>query len=329
MTEETQATKPVIEGGGPGGTVVFVHGRHFKPRRGELLSLCRQALRHGLERDRPDAVEAFRRLDLRLAYYGDLSNDLLRGLGERYDEELDVADRYNALAGLKALPRAKDFKMSRYDRLPGKTALKEFAADVSAGLIGMVGLTDKVIARLSPDMAEYWNPRSDYAEAVRERVRSALSGALGDSSRVLLVSHGTGSIIAWDVLWRLSHEQSPGGAGAAAGRGKIDTWITLGCPLGDEMVKKRLLGAGEPVARRYVTNVLAWHNVSAEDDYLCHDKDLANDFRAMMEQRLVSSIRDSRIYNLAIRYGRSNPHSSVGYLIHPRVTQILVDWMQR
>jgi hypothetical protein len=326
MTEETQEGKRIFEGGGRGATVVLVHGRHFKPRRGELLSLWREALRHGLERDRPDLAEAFRRLDLRLAYYGDLTNELLRGLGEQYDEELDIADRYHALAGLKALPSAKSFKMSRYDRLPGKSALKEFAADVSSGLIGMVGLADKVIARLSRDLAEYWNPQSDYAEAVRERVASVLTAALDDSHRVLLVSHGTGSIVAWDVLWRLSHEANEGDR---IGRGKVDAWLTLGCPLGDETVKKRLLGAGEPVPQRYPTNVLTWQNVSAEDDYLCHDKDLANDFRAMMEKRLVSSIRDSRIYNLAIRYGRSNPHSSIGYLVHPRITQILVDWLQR
>jgi len=48
----------------------------------------------------------------------------------------------------------------------------------------------------------------------------------------------------------------------------------------------------------------------------------------MMEQRLVSAVHDYRIYNLAVRYGKSNPHSSVGYYIHPRVTKIVVDWLQ-
>jgi hypothetical protein len=48
----------------------------------------------------------------------------------------------------------------------------------------------------------------------------------------------------------------------------------------------------------------------------------------MMDQRLVSTVHDYRIYNLAVRYGKSNPHSSVGYYIHPRVTKIVVDWLQ-
>ena len=49
----------------------------------------------------------------------------------------------------------------------------------------------------------------------------------------------------------------------------------------------------------------------------------------MLNLRLVSSIRDYRIYNMAVRYGKSNPHSSVGYLIHPRVTKIVADWLRR
>ena len=47
----------------------------------------------------------------------------------------------------------------------------------------------------------------------------------------------------------------------------------------------------------------------------------------MMTERIVSKVTDYKIYNPAVRYGRSNPHSSVGYLIHPRVAKILADWM--
>jgi hypothetical protein len=74
--------------------------------------------------------------------------------------------------------------------------------------------------------------------------------------------------------------------------------------------------------------VLTWRNVSAEDDYLCHDNTLADDYREMLNLRLVSSIRDYHIYNLAVRYGKSNPHSSLGYLIHPRVAKIVADWLR-
>jgi hypothetical protein len=43
-------------------------------------------------------------------------------------------------------------------------------------------------------------------------------------------------------------------------------------------------------------------------------------------QKRVSAVHDYRIFNLAVRYGKSNPHSSVGYYIHPRLTKIIADW---
>ena len=109
---------------------------------------------------------------------------------------------------------------------------------------------------------------------------------------------------------------------------KIDTWLTLGAPMGDSMVRRRLLGAHEKGRRRYPGNVVTWHNVSAEDDYLCHDNTLADDFRSMLKQRLVSSIRDYKIYNMSVRYGKANPHSSLGYYVHPRVAQIIMEWIK-
>ena len=80
---------------------------------------------------------------------------------------------------------------------------------------------------------------------------------------------------------------------------------------------------------KYPSNVVSWHNVSAEDDYLSHDNTLADDYAAMLKQKQVSAIKDHRIYNLAVRYGKSNPHSSVGYLVHPRVAQIISAWLKK
>jgi hypothetical protein len=74
---------------------------------------------------------------------------------------------------------------------------------------------------------------------------------------------------------------------------------------------------------------VSWHNVSAEDDYISHDNTVADDFKRMLKQKQVSCIRDYTIYNLTVRYGKSNPHSSVGYLIHPRIAQIISEWLQQ
>jgi len=140
----------------------------------------------------------------------------------------------------------------------------------------------------------------------------------------LLLTHGVGCVVAYDVLWQLSHEAE---FKDRCEHAKVDTWLTLGAPLGDRNIRKRLMGAKKAVGDRFPTNVISWHNVSAEDDYTCHDNTLADDFNSMLDQRVVSAVNDYHICNLAVRYGKSNPHSSVGYYIHPRVAKIVIDWM--
>jgi hypothetical protein len=305
--------------------MLIVHGRDFKPAEEALMDISVAALRAGIERDYPDHTHEFDNLEKDIAYYGDLTNALLEAQGKHYDEQLDLGDRANALNGLRSISARKRFGIRQYDCLPGKTALREFAADVAAPFLGALGLTIPLIARVSKDFAEYLAGKSNYAEEVRERVRLKLCRLLDRGQRVLLMTHGAGSVVAYDVLWQLSHDDE---FKERYGDMKIDTWVTLGAPLGDRNIRKHLLGAKEAASGRFPTNVISWQNVSAEDDYACHDNTLADDFNSMLDQRVVSAVKDYHICNLAVRYGKSNPHSSVGYYIHPRVAKIVVDWIK-
>lgn len=309
-----------------GRTLLFVHGRDFKPAPDVFMELSMEALRVGVERDYPDFADEFAALDKRIAYYGDITDNFLSSQGLRYDEALDIGDRRNALIKLRTFERRKQFGVARYDRLPGKNAIPEFAADVFAPLLARLGLSRSLINKVGIDLAEYWNRDSDFGERIRERVRSALRLALEYSDQVMLISHGTGCIVTYDVLWQLSHE--PEYADRIRGR-KVESWVTIGAPLGDSMVKKRLMGAKRKGLERFPSNVVSWHNLSAEDDFVSHDNTVGDDFRKMLRQREVSSIRDYRIYNMTIRYGKSNPHSSLGYLVHPRTSQIIIEWLQQ
>lgn len=312
--------------GTSGRSLVIVHGRDFKPAGKELLGLVDSALAAGMERDHPQLLPEYHNLTKELAYYGDLSTELLAGKGRKYDEQLDVGDRRNAFNLLKQIDKRKRFSVQRYDNLPGKSAIAEFAADIATPVLGAVGLASTIISKIAKDLGEYWNAKSDFAAQVRQRVRDPLCAALDRDEEVMLVSHGTGCIIAYDVLWQLSHD--PEFSEKYADK-KLDVWLTLGAPLGDSVIAKKLLGAKDKSGNRHPTNIVSWHNVSAEDDYCCHDNTLANDFKAMLKDKLVSCIRDYQIYNLTVRYGKSNPHSSVGYYIHPRVSQLIADWLMQ
>lgn len=313
--------------GSGGRSLIYVHGRDGKPGAEDLFDIAIAAIAAGIERDCTERVDEFHSVCKRIAYYGDIGNEFLQKNGSDYDSKLDVGDRKNALNQLRTFQRRKDFGVGCYDRLPGKTAISEFVADVAAPLLGAIGLSNMLIANVAPDVAQYWNKHDPrFRDAVRDRVRSAICAGFDRGDNVILISHGSGCIAAFDALWQLSHDEE---WVADYADKKVDTWLTLGSPLGDSMVRRRLLGAGSKDRECYPTNVVAWQNVSAEDDYLCHDNTCADDYKPMLKQRQVSSIRDYRIYNLAVRYGKSNPHSSVGYLIHPRVTSIVTEWLTR
>lgn len=302
-----------------------MHGRDFKPADTDLLGVSTSALRAGLERDYPGCVPVFDSVRRDIAYYGDLTNALLTSLGRRYDEGLDVADRRNALAALRQIETRKRFGILEYDRLPGKSALAEFLVGLCAPILGAFGLWGWLCARKAPDFSRYLQHDSEYSVECRRRVREKLAALLSAGDEVMLISHGTGSAIAWDALWELSHDERFRGSADGA---KVDLWLTLGAPLGDRHCRKRLFGAREKGERQFPTNVIAWCNVAAEDDYTCHDNTVADDFRKMLSQRAISAMHDYVVYNHAVRYGKSNPHSSVGYYVHPRVSKLMADWLR-
>ena len=172
--------------------LLLVHGRDFKPGANDFADLSISALTMGIERDCAEVADQFNALDKRLAYYGDISNEFLAGKGLRYDETLDIGDRRNALIKIRALEKKKNFSVTRYDRLPGKSALSEFFADTVAPLAGGIGLSSLLMRKVGADLSEYWSAKSDFAEKLRERVRSSICDALDDGSLLLLTPESNG-----------------------------------------------------------------------------------------------------------------------------------------
>lgn len=306
-------------------SLLIVHGRDFKPSEEAYMDLSLAAMRSGVERDYPECLDSFDAMHKEIAWYGDLTAEVLEAKGKRYDEDLDVGDRRNALAALREINARKRFGIRQYDQLPGKSAVPEFLAGLLAPAAGSVGLSGPLISAVSKDAARYFDRKLDFADRVRARLLEKICKLLDHGDRIVLVAHGTGSVAAYDVLWQLSHDPD---LKAQYGECKVELFITLGSPLGDTNIRKRLLGAKEKSVARFPANVISWHNVAAEDDFTCHDNTLADDFKMMLQERLVSAVHDYKVFNLAVRYGKSNPHSSIGYYIHPRISKIIADWLR-
>ena len=306
-------------------SLLLVHGRDFKPSQEAFTDLSMAALRSGIERDSAELLDSFDLMQKSVAWYGDLNAEILEARGKNYDETLDIGDRRNALTSLREITVRKKFGIRQYDQLPGKSAVPEAIVDIVAPVLGAIGFCTPMIRAVSKDFACYFDQKSNYAMRVRERLKNELCALIDRGDRIVLISHGTGSVVAYDVLWQLSHDPD---LKQRYGDKKIELWMTLGSPLGDSNIRKRLLGAKDKPSTKFPVNVISWHNVAAEDDYTCHDNTLADDFKMMMQQRVVSAVHDYRIFNLTVRYGRSNPHSSIGYYIHPRISKILGDWLK-
>jgi len=309
--------------------IILVHGRGFKPEKDVFERTWVEAIAHGLERDR--GVEARARFESCLrafAYFGDASNEYLRDRRGPYDREADIADRRRCLDALRQF-EASEFLGERgrenYENTPGQSNLAATLANLVAEPMAWLGLGARAIALAAPDLREYWNPESDFGSRVRWRLTEILEPALFAGDDVLLVSHSLGTLIAYDNLWKLSHY--------AAHRDVFETghkltrWITLGSPLGNPTVRKILKGHRASGARRYPANIREWINLAAVGDYISHDRSVRDDYRGMLEHGLIESIEDHRIYNLAVRHGRSDPHHGVGYLIHPSVIEAIADWL--
>ena len=308
----------------------LIHGRSFKPARKTLEANWSEAIEHGLERDgHEDGLRSFRDLRRTFVYYGDISNAFLRNIGEEYDEAADAADRAECLEGLKTYARngfLGDEGERNYRNLPDADSLKEGLADVFGGLFDVVRLAEPLIRWYAKDVAHYWEPDAGFGSEIRWKLTEPLCDALLGGDDILLVAHSLGTMVSYDVLWKFSWYGEYRDLRSA--NPTPLSFVTLGSPLGNETVKRNLKGRNADGARRYPSLIRAWHNLAAEDDYISHEETLADDFRKMEREHKMEPIDDRRLYNLAVRHGKSNPHHGAGYLIHPVFVDILAGWLE-
>ena len=161
------------------------------------------------------------------------------------------------------------------------------------------------------------------ASLVREQLKEELRPLLERGDKILLIGHSLGTVISYDTLWALSHLEGL--------TGKVDTFLSLGSPLGMNYVRRRLLGHQYQGVKAYPDNIKRWINVAAQGDVTALDRSFSNDFSDMLTLGNVEVIEDhvDGFYNY-FREGESlNCHRSYGYLVNPVVGKVIADWWQR
>ena len=168
------------------------------------------------------------------------------------------------------------------------------------------------------DMRRYTRNRNDIAEHIRQMLKMPLRAAVEARRPILLIAHSMGSVIAYDSLWQMANNERD--------HVRVDLLLTMGSPLGQRYIQRRLQGFSEDGERRYPNNIQRWTNLSAVGDLTAIDLDLADDFSEMVELGLVDAVDDHELLNYFRLDGELNVHSEYGYLANEVTARIVIDW---
>ncbi|MCG8370870.1 MAG: hypothetical protein MJA32_10205 [Proteobacteria bacterium] len=168
------------------------------------------------------------------------------------------------------------------------------------------------------DLRRYLSDDKGIAQHTRRMLKAALRAAGNGRRPVLLIAHSMGSVIAYDSLWELTHVDRE--------RARVDLLLTMGSPLGQRYMQKRLKGAARTGRGRFPHNVRCWKNLAAVGDLTALDRDLADDFGEMLELGLVERFEDESVFTYFRLDGVLNVHAEYGYLVNERTAHAIAEW---
>ncbi len=183
----------------------------------------------------------------------------------------------------------------------------------------IIPLLPAAVKSAATEMNHYFDNTDNIAAEIRELLKITLRPLIDNNEPVLLIGHSLGSVIAYDTLWELSHQENL--------HGKVD-FLTLGSPLGMHYVQRRLMGVKEKSNLSYPKLIRHWVNISSEGDIIALERNFHNSFKVMLQKGLVKSIEDHShgIYNFFSSDLGLNCHRSYGYLVNPAVGSIIANW---
>lgn len=282
--------------------IIGVHGLGNKPPKKLLEQWWKDAIEEGFKK----IDKTFTDYRFELVYWSDII----------HDEPLDIKchDKDNPLCLIeKYLPASGVFKPE--DHSTRKRILDFITREFDSIFLNedfslnYSFVTDSIIRHWFHDLDIYYESNSDENHLVRvkEKIRKRLVTVLKKyrHEEILIIGHSMGSIIAYDVLsFEVPHI-------------KIDTFLTIGSPLGVPVVKSKIaaerkLNHKNTVHLTTPHNVQRkWYNFSDLEDKVAFNYRLSDDYRA--NRNLVKPM-DYIVNNDYEIEGQRNPHKSYGYL---------------
>ena len=294
--------------------IIGIHGLGNKPPKSILENWWKQAIRDGLK------LNNFREDDFEfeLVYWADIlhpiplevtsKNSSLTTVDERYTSEIYTERK----ASLTFRERTIEYLEKYYNNFIVNEVLS----------LKYPTITEFFIHLHLKDLKTYYSmesiPVDGTAILTKEAIINRLIKTLNrhKDKKILLVAHSMGSLITHDAFIERSLKT------------KIDTYVTIGSPLGQKYVINRY----ETEKKQNLTNKLIvpenilskWYNLSDLQDQIALNHELKDFYR---ENSGKVMIEDQLVINNFISNGIRNPHKAFGYLRTPEFSKIVHEFL--
>ncbi len=292
--------------------ILYVPGLLPKPAAGVHKEALRRCLAEGLRRQ--DAEVAGEFADAERSF------DLVAWTYDFYRAHRDFALDKKAIDELLERPGASKQDIVEASS-PGKRLLRWLYRVGNLFPFLIPHLADERVELHLRDLMRYVHDSNGIATHTREMLKMPLRAAWESGRPVLLAAHSMGSVIAYDALWEMSHDKRD--------ELRVDLFLTMGSPLGQSYLQRRILGHDRSGAARYPNNIRRWVNLSAVGDMTAVNPYLENDFGEMVELGLVECIDDIEIFNFYRHDGELNVHAEYGYLVNKATAAVVAEWWRQ
>jgi len=299
--------------------IIAIHGLGNKPPKEQLERWWKQSMTEGLKAVNKQIVP----LKFEFIYWADIMYE--KPLNENIKDKNDALfldEPYTPTPeGFVPEPhpvrkKVLDFIEEQLDRL---TLNEDLTVNFSE-------ITDMIIHNYFRDLEIYYSDQcidiKNSTIQARETIRKRLVKALKDhqDDQIMLIAHSMGTIIALDVLLYAAPEV------------EIDTFITIGSPLGmPSIIGKIASTAANRVWSEGKLNTppgikWRWYNFSDLEDKVALIYNLGNKFK-----RNANRVRpeDYIVHNSYAMNGNKNHHKSFGYLRTPELSRVIFRFARR
>lgn len=171
---------------------------------------------------------------------------------------------------------------------------KKWLKAIARTLEKVIPTRGKYVARIALRQAAAYLQRPGLKEHIDDMVMDQVFKDLPSDEKVIVVTHSLGTIVGYDLLRRLRHSVKP------------DLFLTLGSPLGINIVKSRL---GPPLV--FPNSIKRWVNASDKEDFVA--------LHTVLNRKTFGV--DGIVNITSIDNGYEDAHSILQYLGHTEVVR--------